>query len=391
MRPWIPALALVVLSVANTPASASAAAAPPTLPAGNAAAPAPCAQATPACSEWVTLGGGPWRSLVYRSFPLDRRNEAITRVFILVHGAGRDADGYYRSALAAAFLAGALENTLVIAPRIASNEGPGCRDSLAANEISWNCQSWRSGGPSVSDAGLTSFDFLDEILRKVARKDVFPNLQAIVLAGHSAGGQVVNRYEMANRMHDRLGVPVRYVVSNPSSYAYPAPERPTDAAWALTANPPGYIPEVRANTPAFRPLGNGRGCTTYDQWPYGMQGRTGYTAKATDEELRQQLVARPTTYLLGELDILPLGGFDGSCSAMAQGPTRLARGQAFARYVNEKLGAHHAAVIVPLCGHNARCMFTSEVALPLIFPEVTPRGGSPGTPTDADKPGQPRA
>jgi hypothetical protein len=33
------------------------------------------------------------------------------------------------------------------------------------------------------------------------------------------------------------------------------------------------------------------------------------------------------------------------------------------------MGAHHAVAIVPLCGHNARCMFTSEVALPLLFPK----------------------
>ena len=53
---------------------------------------------------------------------------------------------------------------------------------------------------------------------------------------------------------------------------------------------------------------------------------------------------------------------------MAQGPTRLARGQAFARRVNETLGGKHTVTIVPLCGHNARCMFTSDTALPLIFP-----------------------
>jgi hypothetical protein len=75
------------------------------------------------------------------------------------------------------------------------------------------------------------------------------------------------------------------------------------------------------------------------------------------------------TYLLGELDILPLGLFDGSCPAMGQGPTRLARGSAFGKYVNEKYSAHHNMIVVPLCGHNARCMFTAEQVLPLIFPE----------------------
>lgn len=329
---------------------------------------APCTTATTQCTEWVTLGGGPGRSLIYRSFPLEARNDAITRVLVMIHGAGRNADGYFTSAMAAAFLAGALENTLVISPRMASNDGAGCRDPLGPNEISWHCNTWRSGGPSITHPSVTSFDFLDEILRKVARKEVFPNLRAIVVAGHSAGGQVTNRYEMSNQVHDKLGVPVSYVVSNPSSFAWPGDERPTAAAWTLTANPPGYIPEVGNGTPAFVSLGSGRGCTTYNQWPFGFRTRSGYSASQSDEQLIRQLVSRPTTYLAGELDILPLYGFDGSCPAMAQGPTRLARSQAYGKFVNEKLGARHAVVVVPACGHNARCMFTSEVALPLIFP-----------------------
>ncbi|HEX4470161.1 MAG TPA: alpha/beta fold hydrolase [Gemmatimonadaceae bacterium] len=336
-----------------------------------AAAPvSPCLTAGPACTEWVVLGGGPNRSLIYRTYPLDKRNEAITRVLVSVHGAARDADNYFRSTLAAGFLAEAFENTLIIVPRLASNDGAGCRDVLAPNEISWNCNSWRSGGPANSNPGVTSFDFLDEILRKVSRKDLFPNLKAIVVVGHSAGGQVVNRYEMANQIHDKLGVAVTYVVANPSSYAYPDSARPTDAAYAITSNPPGYIPEVAPNESLFRAFRDARNCTTYDQWPYGLRNHTGYSSKETDGQLRQQLAARPTTYLLGQLDILPLAGFDGSCAAMAQGPTRLARGEAFARLVNEKLGAHHVVAVVPLCGHNARCMYTSDVALPLLFPKT---------------------
>ena len=332
---------------------------------------APCITAGPMCTEWIVLGGGPSRSLIYRTYPLDKRNDAITRVLVSVHGAGRDADNYFRSTLAAGFLADALENTLIISPRMASNDGAGCRDVLASNEISWNCNSWRSGGPANSTPAVTSFDFLDEILRRVARKDVFPNLKAIVIVGHSAGGQVVNRYEMTNQVHDKLGVPVTYIVSNPSSYAYPDSERPTPAAYAGTASAPGYIPEVAPNAAMFRSFNDARNCTTYDQWPYGLRNHTGYSAKETDSQLRQQLALRTTTYLLGQLDILPLAGFDGSCAAMAQGPTRLARGEAFARLVNEKLGGHHTVTIVPLCGHNARCMYGSDVALPLLFPKVS--------------------
>jgi pimeloyl-ACP methyl ester carboxylesterase len=343
---------------------------------------APCTTATDGCTEWITLAGGPSRSLVYRTFPLTARNEAITRVFVLVHGAGRDANNYFRTAVAAAFLAGALEDTLVVAPRFASNDAD-CRDALAPNEVSWPCNgnSWRAGGTAVAgNQMLTSFDFADEILRRLADTRTFPNLKALVVAGHSAGGQFVTRYEMANRVHDTLGMPITYVVANPSSYAYLDAQRPNALAYASTASAPGYIPappaEPRAagsvpnaNSGAFRPFGDDRNCTTFNQWPYGLQKRAGYTEKLSDDQLKKQLAARPTTYLLGELDILPLGGFDASCPAMAQGPTRLARGQAFSKYVNEKFGAQHRTVVVPLCGHNARCMFTSDTALTLVFPK----------------------
>ncbi len=315
---------------------------------------APCTTAAHGCTEWVNLGGGQARSLVYRTYPLDTKNEKITRALIMIHGAGRDADNYFRTALAAAFLAGALEDTIVISPRFASNDGRGCRDTLAPDEISWSCSgdSWRSGGAATSDGQLTSYDLMDEILRKLARKEVFPDLKAIVVSGHSAGGQYVTRYEMANQVHDNLGVPITYIVSNPSSYAYLDPERPAGSS-----------------SSELRPFGDARNCTTYDRWPYGLQNRSGYAAKLSDDQLKKQLAARPVTYLLGELDILPLGGFDSSCPAMAQGPTRLARGQAFASYVKQKYGAQHKVTVIPLCGHNARCMFTAEPALLLLFPK----------------------
>ena len=314
------------------------------------AAAAPCT--SPAdCTEWVTLGGGPSRSLVYRTFPLEAANARITRALVVVHGSGRDADNYFRTGAAAAFLAGALDDTLIVSPRFASNAG-GCGDALAPDEVSWSCagDSWRSGGVSQSHRGLTSFDLADAILTKLAKRDVFPNLGRIVVAGHSAGGQFVSRYGMANRVHDTLGVPVVYVVSNPSSYAWPDALRPA--------------------APAPRAFGDARNCTTYNNWPYGLEARAGgYTAAASADQLRKQLAARPVTYLLGETDILPLGGFDGSCPAMAQGPTRLARGQAFAAYVNDKFGARHSVTLVPLCGHNSRCVFTAEPSLPILFPK----------------------
>jgi pimeloyl-ACP methyl ester carboxylesterase len=310
--------------------------------------------------------------MVYRSFPLDAPNPHIRRALIMIHGALRNADHYFATANAAAFLAGASGDTLVIAPHFASGEA-GCSDKLRPAEVSWSCigDSWRSGGGAASDHRLTSFELVDALLRKLADKKVFPSLGAVVVAGHSAGGQFVSRYEMAGRVGDVPGLAVAYVVANPSSYAWPDATRmrpvgdgsPAAAAGAWKDEKPhvdfSFGPFDEAEVPGF------------DRWPYGLENRTrGYTAGMTAEQLRDQLASRPTTYLLGQVDTFPLGGFDDSPQAMAQGPTRRARGEAFVKYINEHLAAKAKVMIVPECGHNDRCIFTTDAVLPLLFPDL---------------------
>jgi pimeloyl-ACP methyl ester carboxylesterase len=337
---------------------------------GPAAVP-PCTTATASCTEWVTLNGGPARSLIYRSRSLDARNENVRRALIMVHGTNRNADHYFSTAVTAAFLAGALDDSVVISPRVASAAG-NCRDTLAPNEVSWSCtgDSWRSGGTSASHPDLTSFDFVDQILKKLANKNVFPNLRAIVVAGHSAGGQFVARYQMANRVHDTLGVPVTYVVANPSSYAWPDATRPQAAGDGTVDAAKGAWETEKVHTNFSYGAFDASACANYNRWPAGLTERTGgYTVKTSDDQLKKQLVSRPTTFLFGQVDTLPLGGFDSSCPAMAQGATRRARGEAYVKYVNEKLGAKHGVLIVPECGHNDRCVYTTDSVLPFVFPK----------------------
>ena len=325
----------------------------------------PCTTPTTPCERWVTYGPGPARSMFYGSYPVDVRSTAITRALIMVHGASRNPDHYFETAMAAAFLAGALDNTIVIAPRFAASP-----DKPQANEVMWN-NNWRSGGVSPTNPPVTSFDFLDELVKKLANKQTFPNLTKIVVAGHSAGGQVATRYEMANKVHSLPGVSISYVVANPSTYAWPAAVRPlptgnadTTDAYKESLGPNGG--KVNSDF-TYGPF-DATTLPNYNRWPAGLDSLTGYTATMTADQLRKQLVERPTTYLLGQVDVLPLGGFDSSPTAMAQGPTRRARGEAFFKYVNETLGAKHNAIIVSECGHNDRCVFTTNAVFPVIFP-----------------------
>src|SRR6187200_1872399 len=77
----------------------------------RALAAAPCTTATPKCEAWVVFGKGPARTMVYASYPLNARNDAIRRALIMVHGTNRNADHYFDTAMAATFLAGALDDT----------------------------------------------------------------------------------------------------------------------------------------------------------------------------------------------------------------------------------------------------------------------------------------
>jgi pimeloyl-ACP methyl ester carboxylesterase len=295
----------------------------------------------------VVVRNGPARVLTYRSHALTTSDQAITHALIVIHGAERDAATSFRIAAASAVLRGRIETTLILAPRFAARVGSACTDDLAADELNWQCDvqlgDWRSGGAAITDGNLTSFDVLDDLLRRIEASGLFPNLRTVVVAGHSAGGQFVTNYQMTNRLHEQLRVPPAYVTANASAYAYPDDQRPVAV--------------------------NARECPAYANWPFGIAARAGYAARPAENEIAQQAARRPVTYLVGELDTQPLeGGFYGSCAAAAQGASRFARGVAFAKHMTERYRSGQAAVVVPNCAHSESCMFLSRSGLGVLFP-----------------------
>lgn len=278
---------------------------------------------------------------IYRSYPLATPSPAIRRALIVIHGAGRNAHQYFPSAMAGAFLAEALDDTIVAAPRFAGAGSGNCKDELAPGELGFACSGddWRGGGPAAGVDQVTSYDVLDALIAHFADRQRFPNLRHVVLMGHSAGGQILSRYAAASKA-EPAGVAVRYVISNPSSYLYLDATRPGPTA----------------------------GCPGFNEWKYGLPKRTGYAASIPDETLKQNLVRRDVVYLLGGYDQTPQFGFDNSCEGMAQGPNRLARGLSYHAYITGKFGAAHRVVKVPDCGHNGRCMLVAEQARAVLFP-----------------------
>src|SRR5207248_3517279 len=54
-----------------------------------AAGASPCVTATATCTEWVAVGGGSARSMVYRTYSLASHNDGIRRALVMVHGTNR--------------------------------------------------------------------------------------------------------------------------------------------------------------------------------------------------------------------------------------------------------------------------------------------------------------
>ncbi len=189
------------------------------------------------------LGGGYAR--YFGTGSLDGDSTA-TRAIVIVHGVLRDADYYYDTGVIAADAAHALTQTLVVAPQFVE------RSELAGQNVSpqtlyWNGR-WPGGSDAISPAPISTYDVFDAIIARLSDQQRFPKMGEIVVVGHSAGGQIVQRYAVvgkAPQLDPGARVPVHLVVSNPSSYLYFTDWRPV----------------AQSNCPDF------------NQWRYGLKRR----------------------------------------------------------------------------------------------------------------------
>ncbi|CRM71139.1 hypothetical protein [Pseudomonas sp. 24 E 13] len=271
----------------------------------------------------------------------------VTRALIIVHGRLRNAQTYLQSGIDAAEHAGVGGNTLVIAPQFL-NQSDVKRNHLGDQVLQWKGNDWMAGDPSTGPGHISSYAALDQIIKHLGNRTLFPALKEIVIAGHSGGGQVVQRFALTGHDHPLLqteGISLRYVVANPSSYAYFSPQRP--------------VPFDAASCPGF------------NDWKYGMQNLPNYVGHQGAQQLEQVYVSRDITYLLGQQDTDPNHpALDKSCEAETQGAYRLIRGHNYVDYLKQRhpqLG--HRLVEVPGVGHDGDKMFTSPQGQKVLFPQ----------------------
>jgi hypothetical protein len=297
------------------------------------------------------------------SHSLSEPNRRITRVLFSIHSSGFDAVAYYDHARTAAAKApGALAETLIVAPQFF--EKPAIPGTIPDGLLYWRVSPFRGSsrgaiGVDEKPVEISAFDVLDRWLSSLTDPNLFPQLRDIVLFGHSAGGQFVQRYAMVGKFEPPTRIKLRYVVSAPSSYAYPSGERYNSRAKKFV------VPD--ANTLSA--------CPDYNKWGYGLDAPYAYFSDTRRDAIAERYAARAVFYLCGANDNDPNDDAIGkSCGAMLQGRHRLERMQVFAEYLRQEYGPkvkqrHHFAV-VPKIGHFGRGTMTSASGLKFLFAPI---------------------
>ncbi len=291
---------------------------------------------------------------------MGQTDPAVNKVVIVVHGANRNAGDYYRNMKAAESMsAGFTDSVMVIAPQFLEEEDLD-PNHLDASYLYWS-GGWKSGSRSKDNDGhprpvrISSYAVLDTLMMRVV--SAYPELKYIIFTGHSAGGQLTNRYSASSPVADILfrsyGIYTRFIVANPGSYLYLDNKRVVKGSTDRFEVPSTY-------------------CSGYNEWRYGLEDLYAYPDQFGADSIRRMLERREVVYLLGELDTSTTSSsLDQSCKAELQGRNRLERGSIYYNYLIAYYGVSISRMqhrdTVPNTGHDNYYMYTSATGRYWLF------------------------
>jgi uncharacterized alpha/beta hydrolase family protein len=271
------------------------------------------------------------------SHDLKTANSNIEKVIITIHGSERNSHTYFNSIEAMAKREGMSEKTIVISPHFKE-----AQDVLLPNELYFTPEGWLSGDEALNNNAISSFEVLDHMISLLGDKNVFPNLKDIVMTGHSAGGQLIQRFAAGSSNDSKFpSIHFRYIVANPGSYLYLTKNRPVKST-------------LRCN---------------FNDYKFGLDRLNAYMQK-NSAKLIPQYLSKEIVYFLGEQDIIS-DNIDQSCPAQYQGKTRLERGRSYKAQLDREFPqAKHHIFSVPGVGHTQYGMYTSPLGQKVLFQKL---------------------
>ena len=354
-------------------------------------------------------------------------HQRVTTVLIVIHGSGRNAEDYLYGAAASLPTDQQDPNNstvLVLAPWFLDpddeesvkdqvywerrNEDIPTSSSTVKSSVDYgipiplppNTLRWIENGPFVShtwryganaiNSNISSFAAVDLMVEKLlllAATNRLPSLQRIVVTGHSAGGQFVQRWALLSNSNvwnlssltnnlpsptgintNKPGIAIRVVPANPRCFAFLDERR--------------FVVETNGTTSFRRPDDTViSSCPDYNEWIWGLDKGGDVTVPYKDQAIekaggaqalaRRYVTERHLVYLAGGED---KEIFDDDCGSVIQGQTRLERSHAFMMslsnvFPQEMTRGKHTRLFVPGVPHDHMLMFQSPQGQEALFGE----------------------
>lgn len=288
---------------------------------------------------------------------LDKNNSEVTQLILTIHSSSYNPDYYLENTLILLKeTPELLKKTLIISPAFYRKDKT-TLDDIVTWSVSpfWGSSRGLYHGVKIN---LSAYDVLDDMLTHIMTSQYFPNLRSVVILGHSAGGQLVNRYAACNKIEDTVAIEkniaMRYLVMAPSSYVYMDDKRP----------------KIGSITAQFEyPLNAHK---KYNHWGYGLKHLYGYHKRKhiTANMIEMQYKYREVLYLVGEKDTRDMA-LDKSKSAILEGSNRLERLKLYYQHLKvhygEDITDYQKMAVIKGVGHSSRALMSSDIGKDFIL------------------------
>jgi hypothetical protein len=180
----------------------------------------------------------------------------VRRAVIVVHGARDDPWNYHAAMIQALQLVQdedigiSPDNVAITAPYFPDDsdagtgypynpDGATLADQYPSPALVWYSDTWSGGANNEyppNTKTVSAFDALDQLVQWYGDKSIFPNMDQIVVSGHSMGGQMIQRYAAVGKTPAELGIDttLSYWVGDPDSYVWFATDRPLSTTKCAT-------------------------------------------------------------------------------------------------------------------------------------------------------------
>jgi len=302
------------------------------------------------------------------------QHRRITRAIIAVPDETRNAGGT-KSLISE--LAGSSNNSvLIVSPQFMIPSDLLKYENLDADEkrlfAIWNLSDWVYGNQSITgnaqnrllsnmhddedsnfinqDSGnrntISSFEVIDQLIILLSQRDMFPNLNTIVIAGSGLGANFVQRYAMFSSMPENSNIDIRFLVLGANNFLYPTEYRPNMYKNNLT-------------------IDESSKCQEMNDYPYGMDHLNPYARKTGRNAARLGYRNLDITYIAAKgADSVS----DRSCPAVLQGHNSFDRTVNFQKYLSTLYGEDLSHVFSFISGDNgAQNLYSSKCAIYVLF------------------------